>query len=67
MYNRLVCLYWSLSEGYVSELSARRMAMENASKNSDAICSVLTMQYNRTRQAAITNELVDIIVGASAL
>ena len=66
-WNRVCALYWAIVEGYASEMSARRMAMENASKNADAICSRLTMQYNRTRQAVITNELVDIIVGASAL
>lgn len=66
-FNRLCALYWSLAEGHASEMSAKRMAMENASKNADAICNRLTIQYNRTRQAVITNELIDIIVGASAL
>jgi F-type H+-transporting ATPase subunit gamma len=60
-------LFWALVEGHASEMSAKRMAMENASKNSDDIVENLTMQYNRTRQAVITNELVDIITGASAL
>lgn len=63
----LVCrLYWSLVEGHAAEMSAKRTAMENASKNADTMVGALTMQYNRTRQAVITNELVDIIVGASA-
>lgn len=60
-------IFSGLVEGHASEMSAKRMAMENASKNSDEIVLALTMQYNRTRQAVITNELVDIITGASAL
>lgn len=60
-------IFAGLVEGHASEMSAKRMAMENASKNSDEIVLSLTMQYNRTRQAVITNELVDIITGASAL
>lgn len=60
-------IFHGLVEGYASEMAARRMAMENATKNSEAIVLSLTMKYNRTRQAVITNELVDIITGASAL
>jgi F-type H+-transporting ATPase subunit gamma len=60
-------IFKGLVEGHAAEMSAKRMAMENASKNSDAIVLKLTMQYNRTRQSVITNELVDIITGASAL
>ena len=60
-------VFRALVEGHASEMSAKRMAMENASKNSDAIVLNLTMIYNRTRQSVITNELVDIITGASAL
>lgn len=40
-----------------------RNAMDNASKNATDMIDKLTMQYNRGRQAAITNELVDIITG----
>ena len=47
--------------------STHQNAMDNASKNASDMISRLTMQYNRGRQAAITNELVDIITGASAL
>ena len=60
-------VFKALVEGHAAEMSAKRMAMENASKNSDAIVLNLTMLYNRTRQSVITNELVDIITGASAL
>ncbi|GAA6002806.1 F1F0 ATP synthase subunit gamma [Rhodotorula paludigena] len=60
-------IYAGLVEGYAAEISARRNAMENASKNADEMSGKLQMQFNRMRQAAITNELVDIITGASAL
>ncbi|EJU01478.1 ATP synthase gamma chain [Dacryopinax primogenitus] len=60
-------IYATLVEGHASEQSSRRNAMDNASKNAGEMINSLTMQYNRGRQAAITNELVDIITGASAL
>lgn len=60
-------VYWSLVEGHAAEMAARRTAMENAAKNAGEIIHGLTLKFNRTRQAFITNELVDIITGASAL
>ena len=66
-FNAATRLYSSLVEGFASEMAARRSAMENATKNAQEVIAKLTMQYNRTRQAVITNELVDIITGASAL
>ncbi|KZT04925.1 ATP synthase F1 gamma [Laetiporus sulphureus 93-53] len=60
-------IYAALVEGHACEQSARRNAMDNASKNAGEMINRLQMQYNRGRQAAITNELVDIITGASAL
>ncbi|CAL1710204.1 unnamed protein product [Somion occarium] len=60
-------IYAALVESHACEQSARRNAMDNASKNASDMISRLQMQYNRGRQAAITNELVDIITGASAL
>ena len=48
-------------------LFCSRNAMDNASKNAGDMIGSLQLQYNRGRQAAITNELVDIITGASAL
>jgi len=60
-------IFSALVEGHACENSARRNAMDNASKNAKDMIGTLTMQYNRGRQAAITNELVDIITGASAL
>ncbi|KAF8909701.1 ATPase, F1 complex, gamma subunit domain-containing protein [Gymnopilus junonius] len=56
-------IYAALVEGHACEQSARRNAMDNASKNASDMISSLQMQYNRGRQAAITNELVDIITG----
>ncbi|KAM9887538.1 hypothetical protein OXX79_013556, partial [Metschnikowia pulcherrima] len=54
-------------EGYASEVSARRNAMDNASKNAGDMITANSILYNRTRQAVITNELVDIITGAASL
>lgn len=56
-----------LSEGHAAEISARRNAMDNASKNAGDMINKYSILYNRTRQAVITNELVDIITGASSL
>ncbi|PVG03945.1 ATP synthase F1 gamma [Serendipita vermifera] len=60
-------VYSALVEGHAAEISARRNAMDNASKNAGDMIGSLQLRYNRGRQAAITNELVDIITGASAL
>ncbi|KAG9046919.1 atp3 gamma subunit of the F1 sector of mitochondrial F1F0 ATP synthase [Tulasnella sp. UAMH 9824] len=60
-------VYAVLVEGHAAEINSRRNAMDNASKNAGDMIGSLTMKYNRGRQAAITNELVDIITGASAL
>lgn len=55
-------IYATLVEGHASEICARRNAMDNASKNAGEMIDKLQMQFNRQRQAVITNELVDIIV-----
>ncbi len=60
-------LLWALVEGHACEISARQNAMDNASKNAGDMIDRFSIIYNRTRQAVITNELVDIITGASAL
>ncbi|XP_073475545.1 ATP synthase subunit gamma, mitochondrial isoform X3 [Aquarana catesbeiana] len=60
-------IYYSLKEGTTSEQSARMTAMDNASKNASEIIDKLTLTYNRTRQAVITKELIEIISGAAAL
>ncbi|KAK4129522.1 ATP synthase gamma chain mitochondrial precursor [Parathielavia appendiculata] len=59
-------LFWALSEGHACEVSARRNAMDNASKNAGEMISKYQILFNRTRQAVITGELVEIITGATA-
>ena len=51
-------MYWAIAEGYASEMAARRTAMENATKNAGEMIQKLTLVYNRSRQATITNDLV---------
>ena len=60
-------VFAALADGFAAEFSSRRTAMENATKNADEMVKKLTLTYNRSRQAVITNELCDIITGASAL
>jgi len=59
-------LFWALAEGHACEISARRNAMENASKNAGEMIQKFQILYNRQRQATITGELVEIITGATA-
>ncbi|CAK4031381.1 ATP synthase subunit gamma, mitochondrial [Lecanosticta acicola] len=59
-------IYWALAEGHACEISARRNAMDNASKNAGDMIDKFQILYNRTRQAVITGELVEIITGAAA-
>ncbi|CAK7564897.1 MAG: atp3 gamma subunit of the F1 sector of mitochondrial F1F0 ATP synthase [Sporothrix epigloea] len=59
-------IYWALAEGHACEQSARRNAMDNASKNAGEMISKYQILFNRTRQAVITGELVEIITGATA-
>ncbi|KAH8880690.1 ATP synthase F1 gamma [Thozetella sp. PMI_491] len=59
-------LYWALAEGHACEQSARRNAMDNASKNAGDMIQRYQILFNRTRQAVITGELVEIITGATA-
>lgn len=60
-------LFYSLKEGACSEQSSRMTAMDNASKNAGEMIDKLSLLFNRTRQAVITRELIEIISGASAL
>jgi F-type H+-transporting ATPase subunit gamma len=55
-------VFWALAEGFASEFSDRRTAMENATKNADEMVKKLTLTYNRSRQAVITNELWYVFV-----
>ncbi|MCC7260484.1 MAG: F0F1 ATP synthase subunit gamma [Alphaproteobacteria bacterium] len=57
----------ALLENGASEQGARMTAMDNATRNAGDMINRLTLQYNRTRQAAITKELIEIISGAEAL
>ena len=54
-------------ENIASEHGARMTAMENASNNAGAMIKDLNILYNRTRQSAITTELIEIISGAEAI
>ncbi len=54
-------------EAKVAEQAARRMAMDNATKNAAQLVEKLTLEYNQARQAAITQEITEIIGGADAL
>lgn len=60
-------LYNALLENGCSENAARMSAMENSTKNATEILAQLTLTYNRSRQASITTELIEIISGAAAL
>jgi len=59
-------LYWALAEGHACEQASRRNAMDNASSNASDMIGKFTILFNRTRQAVITGELVEIITGATA-
>jgi F-type H+-transporting ATPase subunit gamma len=60
-------IYGALVESSASEQAARRMAMENASDNADDMIATLSLTYNQARQAAITQEISEIVSGAEAL
>ena len=65
--NISVQIYRALLENAASEHGARMAAMDNATRNAGERIKGLTLTYNRTRQAMITNELIEIISGAEAL
>jgi len=60
-------LFGALLEREASEHGASMNAMDNATRNAGELINKLTIQYNRSRQAAITTELIEIIAGAEAL
>jgi F-type H+-transporting ATPase subunit gamma len=60
-------VYRALLESAASELGARRTAMRNASDNAQALIGDLTLAMNRARQAAITQEILEVVAGADAL
>lgn len=57
----------ALQESAASELAARMTAMNNASDNAKSLIGTLTLSYNKARQAAITQEILEVVAGASAL
>ena len=65
--NLAVQIYTALLENAASEQGARMTAMDNATRNAGEMIDRLTLNYNRTRQAVITKELIEIISGAEAL
>ena len=60
-------IYQSVAENIASEQSARMVAMKSASDNASSVIDDLTLVYNKTRQAAITKELSEIVGGAAAV
>lgn len=60
-------LYGAMIESAASEQGARRTAMESATTNANEMIDALTLKYNRVRQAAITQEISEIVSGAEAL
>jgi F-type H+-transporting ATPase subunit gamma len=65
--NLAVQIYGALVENAASEQGARMTAMDNATRNAGDMIERLTLFYNRTRQAQITKELIEIVSGAEAL
>jgi F-type H+-transporting ATPase subunit gamma len=65
--NLAVQIFTALLENGASEQGARMTAMDNATRNAGEMIDRLTINYNRTRQAVITKELIEIISGAEAL
>jgi F-type H+-transporting ATPase subunit gamma len=65
--NLAVQIFAALLENAASEQGARMTAMDNATRNAGEMIDRLTLNYNRTRQAVITKELIEIISGAEAL
>jgi F-type H+-transporting ATPase subunit gamma len=65
--NLAIQIYRALLESQAAEQAARMTAMDNATRNAGEMIGKLTLTYNRTRQAAITKELIEIVSGAEAL
>jgi F-type H+-transporting ATPase subunit gamma len=66
-YSLASLLFYTMKESACSEQSSRMTAMDNASKNAGEMIEKLQLLFNRTRQAVITRELIEIISGAAAL
>jgi F-type H+-transporting ATPase subunit gamma len=59
-------IFRALLESVASEQGARMTAMDSASKNASELIDTLTLNMNRVRQAAITNEIIEVVSGAAA-
>jgi len=59
--------YKALLDSFVAENGARMTAMHKATDNATTMISELTMQYNKARQASITNQILEVVSGAEAL
>jgi len=66
-YHLAAFLYAAVIESSAAELGARMSAMDNATRNAKELIGKLTLDFNRKRQAVITNELIEIISGATNL
>jgi len=66
-YSLAQLIYYAMKESATSEQSSRMTAMDGASKNAGEMIDKLTMKFNRTRQAVITRELIEIISGAACV
>lgn len=66
-YSLASLVYYAMKEGATSEQSSRMTAMDNSTKNAGEMMDKLRITFNRTRQAVITGELIEIISGAAAL
>lgn len=66
-YNLGVQIYQAALESMASEQSSRMRSMDNATRNADEMLGDLTVRYNRTRQYGITQELTEVVAGASAV
>lgn len=60
-------MYFALIDSLAAEHSSRMQAMETATKNADEVTRTLNIQYNKARQSAVTNELIEIIGGVEAM
>lgn len=57
-------LYFKIYESYLSEVASRRNAMDNADKNAKDLIDKLTLEFNKARQASITQELTEVVNGS---
>jgi F-type H+-transporting ATPase subunit gamma len=62
-----IAIYRALLESSASEQGARMTAMRNASESAEEMLGTLTLALNRARQAAITQEILEVVAGADAL